>query len=291
MDTKIWSQSQIQRSTTSIASFTVPSNISSDTDLIFALTVADSKNASSIDNVKITSRPALSFNKPPIANAGEDMMVNAGNIVKLNGTGSKDPDGKNITSYVWDQIVGSHVVLKGGNTSTPTFSAPSNITSNTALVFQLTVKDDKNATSISPVKITVKPANHSPSTNAGLDRTVNAGDVVTLDGSKSSDQDNDPLTYIWKQLSGPNVRLNSIDKPFAIFTAPKDISSDTDMRFELTVTDSKNATSKDSVKVTVKYVPPPNQPPVANAGPEQTVNSEDEVTLDGRYKLQILMEK
>ena len=67
--------------------------------------------------------------------------------------------------------------------------------------------------------------------------TVNAGDVVTLNGDNSTDLDNDALTYTWKQISGPSVTLSRIDKPFAIFTAPKDISSDTDMIFELIASD------------------------------------------------------
>ena len=99
---------------------------------------------------------------------------------------------------------------------------------------------------------------------AGTNQTVNAGDVVTLDGSKSNDPDNDSIKYLWKQVGGPTVNLNGADKPIATFTAPKDISSDTDMIFELTVTDNKNATNMTTVKVTIKYIPPPNQPPIAN---------------------------
>jgi Flp pilus assembly protein TadD len=267
---------------TSIASFTVPSNISSDTDLIFRLTVEDSKNTTSTDDVKVTVKPARIPNKSPIANAGIDQTVNAGDTIKLNGTASRDPDRNNITSYLWNQIAGSPVTLNGADTAIPSFIAPSNISANTALVFQLTVIDDQNASSISPVRITIKPANHPPAVNAGINQTVNAGDVVTLDGSKSVDPDNDQIKYLWKQVAGtPAVTINGAGKPIAVFTAPKDISSDTDMIFELTVTDDKNATNSDTVKVTDKYILPPNALPVANPGMNQTVNSGDYITLDG----------
>jgi Tetratricopeptide repeat/PKD domain len=151
------------------------------------------------------------------------------------------------------------------------------------LKFALTAKDDKGAESNNPaiITITVKHINRPPMANAGTDQTVNAGYIVSLDGSKSKDPDNDPLTYSWKQVGGPSVVLNGADTSIATFTAPTDISSDTDMTFELTVTDSKNATNSATVKVTAKYVPPPNQLPTANAGSDQTVNAGDTVTLDG----------
>ena len=104
----------------------------------------------------------------------------------MDGTTSED-DGT-IISYIWNQIAGPSVNVNGADTTTPTFTASSNNISSTAnavLVFQLTVADDKNATSISAVKITVKHTNRSPIANAGTNQTVNVEDVATLDGSKS----------------------------------------------------------------------------------------------------------
>jgi DNA-binding beta-propeller fold protein YncE len=141
--------------------------------------------------------------------------------------------------------------------------------------------DDRNATNISTVKVTVNSVNHPPIANAGSNQTVNPGYVVTLDGSKSTDPDNDLIKYSWKQIAGPAVTLDGANTAIATFTAPKDISSNTDLVFELTVIDTKNATNTAVAKVTDKYIPPPNKPPIANAGTNQTVNSGDKVTLDG----------
>ena len=149
------------------------------------------------------------------------------------------------------------------------------------MVFELTVNDNRNATSISTVKVTVNPVNHPPVANAGQSQTVNAGYVVSLDGSGSRDPDGDPIRYSWVQTAGPSVNLTGTDSAIATFTAPSNISSDTDLTFNLTVTDDKNASNMTAVKITDKYVPPPNQPPVAIAGQNQTVNSGDRVTLDG----------
>jgi large repetitive protein len=270
---------------TSSPMFTAPSNVPSDTQLKFALAAKDDKGAES-KNTGIVTVTVKHINRPPTANAGTDQTVNPGYVVTLDGSKSKDSDNDPLT-YSWKQVGGvPTVTLNGVDRSIATFTAPSNISSDTTLIFELIVTDDKNATGISTVKITVNPVNHPPIANAGTDQTVNPGYVVTLDGSKSKDPDNDPLTYSWKYVGGGGVllgHLNGADKSIATFTAPDGISFDIVMTFELIVTDSKNATNSATVKVTDKYVPtPPNQPPVANAGSEQIVNAGDTVTLDGR---------
>ena len=263
-----------------LSTFTAPSNISANTNLIFELVVKDEKNVTGRDNTKVVVKYIPPPNQPPIANASTDQIVSAGDMVQLDGSKSVDPDG-NITSYSWSRLTGQPVPLMANNTAKPSFITPSNISTVIALVFQLTVTDDKNETGLSTTKVTVRPANRAPIANAGENQTVNAGEIATLDGSKSNDPDGGPLTYSWKQTAGPSVTLNGADNPVATFTAMTNITSRTDLVFELTVTDDKNAISTDTTQITVKYVSPPNQLPVANAGQDQTVDAGTDVTLDG----------
>jgi hypothetical protein len=62
--------------------------------------------------------------------------------------------------------------------------------------------------------------NQAPGANAGLDQTVNEGEVVTLDGSGSSDPNGDPLTYHWTQAAGLSVTLDLRDPIHPTFMAP-----------------------------------------------------------------------
>ena len=109
--------------------------------------------------------------------------------------------------------------ISRSNSKNPSFIAPK-VSVDTQLRFALTARDDRGATSITPanVTITVKHINRALVANAGTDQTVNAGYVVTLDGSKSRDQDNDPLTYTWKETEGTPVVLNGANTSIATFT-------------------------------------------------------------------------
>ena len=114
--------------------------------------------------------------------------------------------------------------------------------------------------------------NLAPVVNAGPDQRVNPGVTVTLDGSGSTDPDGDTFTYAWTQTAGTTVTLSSTTVASPTFTSPTSTGS---LVFRLTVTDSHGASSTDDVTITN------NRPPVANAGPDQTVDSDDTVTLDG----------
>ena len=215
----------------------------------------------------------------PVARVGPDQTVDENTTVILIGVAS-DPDSTDILRYSWTQEDGPAVTLRGDNTTNPTFVSPE-ITSNTILRFSFEAIDDKGVTS-SPaiITITVKPINSNPIANAGTDQTVNSGHIVSLDGSVSKDPDGDSLTYLWKQTDGPSVKLNGADKSIATLATPTDITTDTDLIFELTVTDANGATDTEDSRVVVKYIPPPNQSPIANAGTDQTVNAGADINLD-----------
>jgi hypothetical protein len=117
-----------------------------------------SNNQSRTSNaaVILPNNNSPNLNQPPIANAGVFQEVNSGFIVLLNGSQSYDPDGDPIT-YFWRQIAGPVVKLDDPTSVLPSFSTPSSIISDTKLVFELTVKDNKGAIGTSIVTVTVKP--------------------------------------------------------------------------------------------------------------------------------------
>ena len=117
-----------------------------------------------------------------------------------------------------------------------------------------------------------------PVANAGPDQSVNDSDnngteSVTLDGSASTD-DGSIVSYVWTE-GGSQIATGATP----VVSLPVGTNTLT-----LTVTDNDGLTDSDQVTITVNpFVP---IPPVANAGPDQTVNDTDEdgvetVTLDG----------
>ena len=255
------------------ASFTAPDIVETPerVRLTFRLTVKDNNNFEHSDEVEIT------INQQPVAHAGENRIVNEGELVELDGSGSYDPDGT-IESYQWVQVDNGSptVILEGNNTEQASFTAPDvDDPPPITLIFRLTVKDDDNFEDLDEVRITI---NQKPVAHAGLDQIVNEGELVELDGSASDDPDGTIQSYHWEQIAGfPLVTLEGDDAVQASFTAPEDIigAAPITLTFQLTVKDNNNFEDFDEVAITI------NRRPSANAGLDQRVNEGDLVQSDG----------
>ncbi len=105
--------------TTLTPSFTAPAASLNNNALIFSLTVSGSQGVIAMDTVTVS---VGANNKNPVANAGSDLEVTESVVVKLSGSGT-DPNGDTLT-YSWLQTAGKAVLLSGGNTATPSFTAP-----------------------------------------------------------------------------------------------------------------------------------------------------------------------
>ena len=158
--------------------------------------------------------------------------------------------------------------LDGDGKFDPLVAAPLQTTDNT---FQGVIGGFKSGT--------LGGGNQAPIANAGPDQTVNEGALVNLNGSGSSDPNLDPLSFLWTQTAGPAVTLSNPASTTPTFTAPQ-VSANTVLTFQLVVNDGLLNSSPDTVNITVLNVNV-NQPPVANAGPDQTVNEGALVTLNG----------
>lgn len=117
---------------------------------------------------------------------------------------------------------------------------------------------------------------YRPVANAGINKSVSEGTIVTLDGSGSYDEDGNPITYLWTALAGITLDNNALQKP--TFTAPE-VKVNTNYVFTLVVNDGTDNSDPSNVTVTVLQI---NKKPVANAGPDKSWNEGlSSISLDG----------
>lgn len=204
-------------------------------------------------------------NSKPVAKAGDDQTVKVKQTAFLDGTNSSDIDSDPLT-YKWE-------LLAKPGTSTTTLLNPDTQTPNLtpdlpgSYTVQLTVNDGI-LDSLSD-QLIVSTENSKPIANAGADQTATVGDAVILDGSQSSDIDNDPLSYDWSILNKPansNPNLQYHDQIKAILTP--DLPGD--YVAQLIVNDSKLNSDPATSLVTVSAKPMVNHNPQITSSPLTT---------------------
>lgn len=93
--------------------------------------------------------------------------------------------------------------------------------------------------------------NTAPTANAGSDKVVQAGSMVSLDGSASFDSDDGISSYSWEQISGEIVPLSNANNVVANINVPN-FSAVASLGFRLLVTDRSGATAEDTMSVIVR---------------------------------------
>ena len=203
----------------------------------------------------------------PVANAGPDQHIDGPELIALDGGGSffYDPDG--VMEFSWEQVAGSAVIMSDFAARQPTIIPESE----GEYRFELVVSDGLNISEPDEVLIIVR--NRPPVADAGPDQsTSSVPSVITLDGSSSYDPGGVPLTYQWRQKSGPAVTLSNANADKPTF-----IPSQTGVYvFELVVNDGQIDSVPDIVGIVIG-----NHAPIADAGLPRYA-ARDPVVLDGR---------
>ena len=210
-------------------------------------------------------------NSSPVANAGPDQTARVGDTVTLDGSGSNDVDGDPL-SFNWSftsKPATSQATLSDPAAVMPTFD----VDERDDYTLQLIVNDGQEDNAADTV--TIHTENSPPEADAGPDQTVFVGDTVTLDASASSDVDGDPLAFFWSFTSIPQDSTATISDPGNVLTT-FDVDKPGMYVVQLIVNDGFVDSAIDIVIVSTQ-----NSPPVANAGPDQTVLVNDTVQLDG----------
>ena len=231
---------------------------------VVRLTVA---NDGGTDSATVT---ITTGNSIPVANAGPNQSVGVLSTVQLDGSRSSDVNGDPLT-FQWSftsRPAGSTATLVNATSVTPRFVVDKSGT----YVIQLIVNDGKQNST--PEYVTISTRNSPPVANAGPAQSATLNTTVQLTGAGSTDVDGDSLTYLWSfnsVPSGSNATLSSTTavNPTFVLDKPGTYVA------QLIVNDGNFSSPASTVTITTNAI----LPPVANAGPAQSIFQGSTVTL------------
>ncbi|NHZ36720.1 PKD domain-containing protein [Massilia rubra] len=222
---------------------------------IATLVVNDGK----VDGVPVTatiiaSEKQISANAIPVANAGANQTAPVGTKVTLNGEASSDKNGDAL-KHTWTLVSkppGSNTSVIGDGNVRPVLLLDAAGTYSVTLVVNDGKADSLPATVLITAVAPPTPQNIAPTANAGKDQTVNAGSMVYLDGTSSTDANGDKLTYAWSITAKPANSSSQMTTP--TLAQPQFLADATGIyEVTLSVSDGKAASAtKDTITIIAK---------------------------------------
>jgi PKD repeat protein len=210
-------------------------------------------------------RLRVSPNVPPAASIEAPDRVGRGDLVRIDGSKSRDPDGR-IVGFRWDFGDGSPVST---SSSAVTFHAYNEIGT---VVVELIVTDsrDATATAMKTIEVLALPQNQSPIARIQAPAMGSANQPIAFDGAMSSDPDGRIVSYEW--TFEPSLTESGV-------SASHTFAADGRYDVTLAVTDDRGARA--TATHTIEIGSTTNRPPVANAGGDRMVGVGETVMFDG----------
>ena len=228
-----------------------------------------------VNDKKIDSEPFIlnvNVHEGPSASASFKEQLPVNQIVQLDATGSKPGIGGSPLIYKWtikDKPQDSTATLSDPQASKPTFKADKP----GKYIIELIVDDGISKSS--PITLIYETLNSKPIAIADYNRPIFIKQRVELNGSGSSDLDNDPLTYKWVLSLKPldsKASLSDPGIPNPNFVADKPGK----YVVQLIVSDGKEESTPYPLIINTE-----NSKPIAKAGDDVTVFEGETVQLDG----------
>ena len=167
---------------------------------------------------EVLTRTVRKGNAAPVADAGPNQTLTAAATVKLDGSGSYDPDGDPIT-YQWVQESGPAVTLSTPTAVTTTFAAAAG----QVYSFRLTVKDPYGAQGIARVNVGVV----TPTPQLSPQIVIFQANPGTINAGESS-------TLSWTVINADTVAITSLGN--VALTGSRAVTPPTTTTYTLTAT-------------------------------------------------------